>query len=386
MRFIFTIQGEGRGHFTQAITLEQILRRQGDEVVAILVGKSSRREIPSFFTTKVKAPVYSYESPNFLPTPLNKRSPLLKSIAFNLKKLSAFRESISFIDRKIKELQPDMVINFYELMTGLTYLFKRPRTPMVCIGHQYLFLHKDFVFPRKPRIQLISLRFFTRLTAIGSSLKLALSFYNFPEDLEKRIVIVPPLLREEVLCRKPTRGNYIHGYLLNNGYVEEIAEWHRRYPHYPLHFFWDRKNAPETQKIAPGFTLHRIDDNLFIDYMAGCKAFATTAGFESVCEALYLQKPVLMVPVHIEQECNAFDAIRAGAGIRSDRFDPETLLSYLPSYRPNPVFRSWTQSAGTRIYATLRKCKSNSREKAPLYTRCIGKLKSILSIKTLVQV
>lgn len=62
MRFIFTIQGEGRGHFTQAITLEQILRQQGDEVIAILVGKSSRREIPSFFTTKVKAPVYSFES------------------------------------------------------------------------------------------------------------------------------------------------------------------------------------------------------------------------------------------------------------------------------------------------------------------------------------
>ena len=93
-----------------------------------------------------------------------------------------------------------------------------------------------------------------------------------------------------------------------------------------------------------------------------------------------------MVPVHIEQECNAFDATRAGAGIRSDYFDPETLLSYLPIYRPNPVFRSWTQSAGIRIYTALLNYKNNTRKKTPFYSRYTGKLKSILSIKTLVQV
>ena len=37
----------------------------------------------------------------------------------------------------------------------------------------------------------------------------------------------------------------------------------------------------------------------------GCKAYASTAGFESVCEAMYLGKPILMVPAHIEQDCNA---------------------------------------------------------------------------------
>lgn len=49
--------------------------------------------------------------------------------------------------------------------------------------------------------------------------------------------------------------------------------------------------------------------------MAGCRAYATTAGFESICEAMYLGKPVLMVPAHIEQDCNAHDAMRAGAGL-----------------------------------------------------------------------
>ena len=39
MKFLFIVQGEGRGHFTQAITLEEMLLRNGHEVVEVLVGK-----------------------------------------------------------------------------------------------------------------------------------------------------------------------------------------------------------------------------------------------------------------------------------------------------------------------------------------------------------
>ena len=36
MKFLFIVQGEGRGHFTQAITLEDMLLRNGHEVVEVL--------------------------------------------------------------------------------------------------------------------------------------------------------------------------------------------------------------------------------------------------------------------------------------------------------------------------------------------------------------
>ena len=39
MKFLFIVQGEGRGHLTQAITLEEILLRNDHEVVEVLVGK-----------------------------------------------------------------------------------------------------------------------------------------------------------------------------------------------------------------------------------------------------------------------------------------------------------------------------------------------------------
>ena len=79
MKFLFIVQGEGRGHLTQAITLEEMLLRNGHEVVEVLVGESSSRILPGFFNRNIQAPVKRFISPNFLPAADNKRANLKKS-------------------------------------------------------------------------------------------------------------------------------------------------------------------------------------------------------------------------------------------------------------------------------------------------------------------
>ena len=66
MRYLFIIQGEGRGHLTQAITMEKMLLSRGHDVVRMLVGKSPSRTLPAFFTNGVKAPLAYFESVNFV--------------------------------------------------------------------------------------------------------------------------------------------------------------------------------------------------------------------------------------------------------------------------------------------------------------------------------
>ena len=89
--------------------------------------------------------------------------------------------------------------------------------------------------------------------------------------------------------------------------------------------------------------------------MAGARAYATTAGFESVCEAMYLGKPVLMVPTHIEQACNAFDAVHAGAGVIADRFDLDALLQLSQTHhQPDLAFSHWVKQADWLILRELR--------------------------------
>lgn len=354
MRILFVIQGEGRGHLTQALSLRQKLVGEGHEVVGVLVGKSPARRLPAFFLDKIGVPVYPFESPNFLPTAKNKQVNLAASIVYNLVRLPKYLLSVRFINRMIRETEADVVVNFYELLTGFTYFLFRPKALMICIAHQYLFLHPDFKFPDENRLELAMLRFFTRLTAIGAAKKLALSFRKMREYGPEGLIVVPPLLRHEVLDIKSKQGEYLFGYLLNSGFSEEIIDWHKAHPEQELHFFWDRKTETAEFKVDERLSFHQLDDLLFLYYMSGAKAYATTAGFESVCEAMYLGKPILMVPTHIEQACNAYDAALSGAGIVADCFDLDRLSELSKNHSGNMSFRHWVKQADWLILREFR--------------------------------
>lgn len=246
-----------------------------------------------------------------------------------------------------------MVINFYELLTGLTYFLYRPAVPQVCIGHQYLFLHKDFEMPEKHKFGMRLLNMFTRLTALGAKEHLALSFRSMKDDNDSRIKVVPPLLRRDVFRQEVTDGDYIHGYMVNSGFSECIMRWHKEHPETPLRFFWDRWEETPVKKVDETLSFYQLDDVEFLRQMSGCKAYASTAGFESVCEAMYLGKPLMMVPAHIEQECNAYDAMKSSAGIVDDDFDLAKLLKFAETYKPDTRFREWVNSAEYMIVNEL---------------------------------
>jgi uncharacterized protein (TIGR00661 family) len=339
MKYMFIIQGEGRGHLTQAISMYEMLTNNGDEVKEILVGTNKLSSLPSFFLEKIKCPVSTFHSSYFLFSSKNKKSLFFKSIFCNLGKLPNYIKSIRFIKDRIDGNDIDLVINFYEVLTGLTYAFMRPQTPYICIAHQYLFFHPDFVFPEKNRLQLAGLLFFTRLTCLRASRLLALSFREMRNV--NNIRVVPPLIRAEVTRKTPTQGDYILGYMLNAGFAEQIIDWRDKHKDVCLHVFWDKKEVPKEVQIDETLTFHQLDDTTFLNYMADCKAYASTGGFESICEALYLQKPVMMIPAHIEQECNAFDAVNSGAGISAGKFNLSNLLEFLPFYQPNTTFADW---------------------------------------------
>ena len=348
MRYLFIVQGEGRGHLTQAIALSEMLRRNGHEVTEVLVGCSRNRIIPAFFQERIGAKVRTYESPNFAASGNNKNINLFKSLVTNLsvRKQRRYAKSIEKIHRRIQKNRPDAVINFYELLAGLCNVRFREKVPFVAVAHQFLIRHPDFPYGEGSEHGKFFLRLYTLLCSIGTTKTLALSLYPLKDVYRDRIAVVPPLLRREVLELRPERNGFVLGYMLNPGYADEVRAWHKKHPETPLHFFWDKKEAPEELKIDGTLTFHRIDDRKFLHYMERCSAYVTTAGFESVCEALYLGKPIMMVPAHLEQQINAADTHEAYGGIVTDSFDL-TPLSTLTATDPEKIetFRRWVQSA-----------------------------------------
>lgn len=353
MRYVFVVQGDGRGHMTQAIALRELLVRNGHEVVEVLIGKSPQREIPSFFSDKIQTPLSTFESPNFQTNAEDKQSTIYKSAALSMLYLRKYMKSIHFIHDKINEIKPDAVINFYDLVTGFTYALFKPEVPMFCIAHQYLFLYPGYAFPPKRKKMVEALKIYTKLTCMGASRLLALSFTAKEDQIAKNICVVPPLLRKDLFEHQPEEGDFLLGYMLNSGFASEVVTWHEKNPEVPLRFFWDKKNADELTKHDDTLHFYKINDRLFLQYMSQCKAYATTGGFESVCEAMYYQKPVMMVPAHIEQECNAYEAQELGIGVASKEFDLSELQDFIPKYKPNVHFAAWLDESEARMLKIL---------------------------------
>jgi uncharacterized protein (TIGR00661 family) len=327
LKFLFIIQGEGRGHMTQAISMFQVLEELGHQVCAVCIGKSERRQIPEFVLKKIQAPIFLFDSPNFVTDANQKTINLRKTIWKNLLRSSIFQKSLNQIDLLVKEHKPDVILNFYDILGGIYNLLYRPRCKFWVIGHQYLIHHPEFPFANGQPLQKLLFKLNTNLTSFGADSYLALSFRSLPPHQIKKLHVIPPLLRKEVKNLQPSQGDFFLAYIVNPGYVQEIISEAKNNPDIQIEAFWDKKDEPKIQKPLPNLTLHLVDDKLFLEKMAACKGMMTTAGFESVCEAMYLGKYVLMVPVQgqYEQECNAIDAKISGAGSISKKFDVQKL-------------------------------------------------------------
>lgn len=365
MRCLFIIQGEGRGHMTQALALRDLLTAQGHALSAVLVGHSNRRTVPAFFSAGIQAPIYTFQSPNFVADGANRSVQLLPTVRHTLRHANAYRASLDVIDQAVAEHRPDLLVNFYEPLGGLYNVVRKPGVPLVSIGHQYMFFHPSYPFPLGQRIQRWGMQQFTKLTSLGASARLALSFYRAESLPDHNLIVVPPILRRAVFDQPlNVEEDFVLVYLLNAGYANDIMRWNARHPNVTLHCFWDNQLYDEVYQHSPTLTFHQLSGVKFLDKMARCRAMVCTAGFESVSEAMYLGKPVLMVPVegHFEQQCNAIDAQNQHAGLYSRTFDLERLHALTPP-RPAHVerFRDWVHAGEPRFIETLERIAEGER-------------------------
>lgn len=354
MKFAFLVQGEGRGHMTQAIALYNLLTRNGHHITCVFIGISERRKVPEYFYESIDAPVIEVRSPNFVTDDQNKSIRIFHTLWYNTGFLKTYWKSLKKIHNTLEEFKPDVLINFYDFLGGFYFRLFKTNIKHVAIGHQFLAEHPDFPFKSGAPVDKKLFQINNYLMSMGATKKIALSFMPYEPLKVKKTVVTPPLVREEIKSLEAKADDFILGYMVNAGYGTDIIEWHKNNKEIRLHCFWDNKQAPNPYEPHENITFHQVDAHLFQEYMKNCKGYVSTAGFESICEAMYLGKPVLMVPVEgqYEQACNALDAAQAGAGIYAEKFDISLLVDYLPHHRPiGQKFREWVQK-GEEIFLT----------------------------------
>lgn len=344
MKFVFLVQGEGRGHMTQAIAFAKMLEKSGHQVGAVILGRSKRRTVPEFFRRQFSIPIVEVESPNFEADKNEKGVLIGKTILSNLRKLPSFWTSILSIHAIVKHEKPDVILNFYDLLGGFYAISFRPKAAYWVIGHQYLSGHPSFIFAPSRHFQKQLFLLNTWITAWGADRRLALSSLKTTSNAS--ILVVPPLLRPEVKTLIPKQGDFYLAYMVNSGYGSEVMSFAKLQPNLKIKAYWDKKDAAEVENPLPNLSFHQIHDQNFLQDMADCKGLICTAGFESICEAMYLGKPVMLIPLagQYEQSCNALDAVASGAGIKSKNFDFGYFHREISNIRtPDQEIQTWVE-------------------------------------------
>jgi uncharacterized protein (TIGR00661 family) len=330
---------------TQAIAMNEMLQRHGHRVAAVLVGSNQSRSLPAFFEQAFAVPIQQIASPGFS-LKQSRAISMPASLAHIVGNLPAFRRSLGTLAETIRKVQPDLIINFLEPLMGVYNLLQRSTVPVLAVGHQFMLEHPAFIQVRKFPLQHFGMKQYVKLTGARSA-RLALSFYAADDIPERRLFVSPPILRRQLFELPPAAASdYLQVYLLNHGYAPEILRWHRENRHIPIHCFYDKPEVPAEEKVDATLTFHRIHGEKFLRMMAACRGVACTAGFESVSEAAYLGKPLLMVPVenHFEQFLNSCDAEQTGLGLRDTAFRLSRLLE--PADRKVTArFREWVGQA-----------------------------------------
>ncbi len=329
---------------TQAIAALEMLERAGHRVVHVLAGSNQSRVLPAFFRDAFDCPMTTFAAPGFS-IKQGKAISTFSSTLHLFSNLKKYRASLRLMEGAIEESSPDLVVNFLEPLLGYLNLRRRIQPPTLSIAHHFMFDHPQY--PRVPGFffQKIGMMRYVRLTGANAK-KLALSFYEAGN--RPGVFVCPPILRKQLFSLTPENpGTHLLVYLLNYGYAEEIKAWHAKRPDVPINCFYDKPGAPEVEQVSPNLTFHALHGEKYLRLMATARGVVCTAGFESISEAAYLGKPLLMVPVqnHVEQHVNSLDAQLVGLGTRADSFDLSILLEPRDS-KPLDTFRRWVDRAG----------------------------------------
>jgi uncharacterized protein (TIGR00661 family) len=276
MKILFAIQGTGNGHLSRARDIYPELTKYG--TVDILIS--------------------GYQADIAFPHPVKYR---LRGLSFIFGKHGGVS-----LWQTLKKLQPlqffrdlshipvadyDLVVNDFEPVTA--WACKLKKVPCIALSHQSAVVH-----PAAPRP-------YTRGTAGRFILKYYAPFSDYlgfhfkPYDKK----ILPPVIRKEVQQLNPTEGKHYTVYLPAYDDTSLIRFFHRFKEVQWEVFSKHNKEAFSFENIS----IRPIENEAFLESLAGCSGALLGAGFEGPAEALYLHKKLMVVPMkrQYEQQCNA---------------------------------------------------------------------------------
>jgi len=251
---MFIVQGEGKGHMSQALALKEYLDEAGHTVEAVLLGTGHPHEVPDYFKEIFPEKLRIFRSPWLLRTPNKKGIYVGRTLLFNLVHSVGYLKEIRRIRKEVDAIKPDVIFNFYEVLGALALRKVAPGIQRIGLGHHfYLHLNKA-LFRMRPIWHRALLSMHSTIIMRSCDSVLALSYHK--EQGSDAIRVVPPLVRKEFREMNYIPGSSYLVYLLQEGFYYELLRLARNNPGFQADVFTSLKPAIE---IPKGIRIHPFD-------------------------------------------------------------------------------------------------------------------------------
>jgi uncharacterized protein (TIGR00661 family) len=288
MKILYAFNGTGYGHASRAMSILPLLHHH--EVDIMISGEMNPIDIGYEIKYRFKGFTFAYS---------NGKLDYWKTF----RQLNIFQFIKDILSLPVD--QYDLIISDFEPISA--YAAKLRGVKSLSLSHHAAFLSEDVPRPNKvDRMAEWILKHYA-----PCKFNIGFHFKRYDD------FILPPHIRSFIRDNKDKaeRKDYILVYL--SAYkVEDLVNVFSKYKDFKFVIFSSQIDKPGWNNSNVKF--RSADQSEFMYALLQCRGVITGGGFETVAEALYLNKPVLTIPIkgQYEQECNATAASRFPNGYK----------------------------------------------------------------------
>ena len=320
-KIVYALSGQGRGHTSRVMAVSDELRARGHEIVYCCGGTA--REI------------LSAEGEPVVPVPPlrqvleGNKVQFIDTIRSNWDSITNLNGIVADLSDAFADLRPDLVITDFEAFSHRAA--DRLGIPVLSFNHQQIVTETRYDLPISYRIDLAITEFVVRLIAPSNPEHVLITSFFFPPLKDpSKTTLVAPIIRPAVQSLVPRTGDHVLVYYNSTDGAEHVLQTLRDVDaSFIVYNFAKPVDGERYDNVQ--FKEPCIDE--FLEDLATSRSVISTAGFTLISEALFLGKPLLVVPNRgiFEQTLNALFLQRNGLGaaVLDQPLTPEDVTAFL---------------------------------------------------------
>jgi uncharacterized protein (TIGR00661 family) len=359
MRILYGVHGYGRGHATRTLAVLPHLSRN-HSILLLAGGDAFPAFWPEYPVVRIPTLGFVYRQKGLGPKMRCDWATLRRNISAVVD-LFAKGPTFDMVREVVEEFAPDVIISDAETWTH--QVAAHLRIPRISFDHIGMLAYCQA--PIDPRDRLTACFDAACYRALmGKPDRILVSSFYDAKPLRPEVGVVGTLPRQAIRELVPTQGEHLLVYF-NRG-RDQLHEKVLRTLNglgVPVHIYGSPRRG-----WSGRLTFLPTSELPFLEDLASCRAVISTAGNQLVGEALFLRKPLLVIPEDcVEQRMNALAVQRLGIGrkIGMRQLTLPTLRDFLKNvemYREHMVaqFRDGLQEAHCALDQFLKELAPES--------------------------